>query len=87
MLGIQVAFTVFIAVFINRRLLLQNVALRNQLGVYLRTIDKNKLKSHIRDRDRRLGMFKSQCLLVNCYRFPKTLHCFVVLSQRHECVS
>ena len=62
MFGIQVAFTVVIAVFVNRRLLLQNVALRNQLGVYLRTIDKKKLKSHIRDRDRRLWLVLKRLL-------------------------
>jgi hypothetical protein len=62
MFGIQVAFTVIVAVFINRRLLLQNVALRNQLGVYLRTIDTKKLKSQIRDRDRRLWLVLKRLL-------------------------
>ena len=54
---VQMVVTVFITIFINRKLLLQNVALRNQLGVYLRTVDKSKIKSQIRDRDRDCGSF------------------------------
>ena len=60
--GIQAVANFIVAVFINRRLLLQNVALRNQLGVYLRTIDKKKIKSQIRDRDRRLWIILKRLL-------------------------
>ena len=38
--AIQVLATVVATVFINTRLLLQNVALRNRLGIYLRTKEK-----------------------------------------------
>ena len=56
MVAVQSLLTVFFVVVINRKLLLQNIALRNQLGVYLRTIDKNKIKPQIRDRDRKLWL-------------------------------
>lgn len=54
MVAAQLPMTGLFVVVINRKLPLQNIALRNQLGVYLLTIDKNKIKPQIRDRDRRL---------------------------------
>ena len=60
--AVQVAMTVVIVVVICRKLILQNIALRNQLGLYLRTIDKEKIKSQIRDRDRRLWLMLKKLL-------------------------
>ena len=40
---VQAALTVVVVVVINRKLLLQNIAFGNQLGVYLRTIEKTKI--------------------------------------------
>ena len=59
---LQAVLTVAAVVFINRKLLLQNIAFRNQLGVYLRTIEKTKIKSQIRDRDRRLWLMLKKIL-------------------------
>ena len=56
MVAAQLLMTGLFVVVINRKLLLQNIALRNQIGVYLRTVDKKKIKSQIRDRDRRLWL-------------------------------
>ncbi len=62
LVAVQMVVTVFITIFISRKLLLQNVALRNQLGVYLRTVDKRKIKSQIRDRDRGLWIILKKFL-------------------------
>ncbi|MCP4606429.1 MAG: hypothetical protein GY847_38970 [Proteobacteria bacterium] len=47
MFAVQVTLTTVAVVFINRKLLLQKIAFRNQLGVYLRTIEKTKIKSPV----------------------------------------
>ena len=62
MFAVQVAMTVVLVVIISRKLVLQNIAFRNQLSVYLRTVDKNKIKSQIRDRDRRLWLMLKKLL-------------------------
>jgi hypothetical protein len=60
--AVQMVMTAVAVVIINRKLLLQNIALRNQLGVYMRTIDKNKIRSQIRDRDRILWVLLKKIL-------------------------
>ena len=37
---------------VQRQLLLEIIALRHQLGLYRRTVEKEKVKTKIRDRDR-----------------------------------
>jgi len=59
---VQAALTVAAVVFVNRKLLLQNIAFRNQLGVYLRTVEKTKIRSQIRDRERRLWLMLKKLL-------------------------
>ena len=62
MFALQLAMTTAAVIVVNRKLMLQNIALRNQLGVYMRTIDKSKNKSQIRDRDRRLWLLLKKVL-------------------------
>jgi hypothetical protein len=62
MLAFQVAITTAAVIVVNRKLMLQNIAFRNQLGVYLRTIKKTKIKSQIRDRDRKLWLIRGKLL-------------------------
>ena len=62
MFALQVVLTTASVIVVNRKLMLQNIALRNQLGVYMRTIDKSKIKSQIRDRDRRFWLLLKKLL-------------------------
>lgn len=62
MFALQAAMTTAAVIVVNRKLMLQNIAFRNQLGVYMRSIDKKKIKSQIRDRDRRLWLLLKKLL-------------------------
>ncbi|MCP4603800.1 MAG: transposase [Proteobacteria bacterium] len=62
MFAIQLVVTTAAVIVVNRKLMLHNIAFRNQLGVYFRTVDKKKIKSQIRDRDRRLWLMLKKLL-------------------------
>ena len=49
---VQVFLTAVVFVAMHRRLVFETIALRHQLGVYVRTVDKAKVRAAIRDRDR-----------------------------------
>ena len=57
---LQALLTTLAFGIVQRRLLFEMIALRHQLGLYRRTVEKGKVKPKIRDRDRILWIWLSK---------------------------